>query len=134
MAREANLEQAALRVAEALHGFAKTQGWDRNDYRIFMSVRPEWGTIHVVFLSDAFERGGEKSEYDWYDDIMDYLEQDLRDDPSLYRSIGMVLFPFDGYGFQARGPLLSQGEVMIPDSLLNPGVEDFRGKYWSSTH
>ncbi|MDR3635111.1 MAG: hypothetical protein P4L84_15005 [Isosphaeraceae bacterium] len=132
MALEASLEQGAFRVADALHRFAKTQGWNPESYRIFISVRPEWGTIHVAFLSDAFTGGEESDEYERYDNVMDFLEQDLGDDPSLYRSISMVLLPLDGYGFQAHGPLLSPGEVMIPDSLLNPGVEDFRGKYWPS--
>lgn len=132
MALETSLEQAAFRVGDALHRFAKKQGWHPESYRIFISVRPEWGTIHVVFLSDAFKEGGESAEYERYDDVMDFLEEDFRDDPSLYRSIGLVLMPLDGYGFLGRGPLLSPGEVMIPDSLLNPGVEDFRSKYWST--
>ncbi len=133
MAVETNLDQAAFRVADALHRFAASQGWPRESYRVFITVRPEWGTIHVVFLSDAFKQGGEHADYEHYDDVKDFLEQDMEDDPNLYDSISLVLMPLDGYGFMARGPLLTPGEVMIPDTLLNPGVEDLRGKYWAVT-
>jgi hypothetical protein len=133
MALEAGLEQAAFRVADALHHFAQKHQWNQRDYRVLIAVRPEWGRIHIALLSDVFKEGAEKSEYDWYDDIMDFLGEELKDDPSLYRSIGMVIRPLDAYASLARGPLLSPGEVMIPDSLLNPGVEDFLGRYWSTT-
>lgn len=126
MALEAGLEQAGLRVAAALHRFAKAHGWVPGSYRILVSVRPEWGAIHVAFLSDAFTRRSQAEEYESYDDVMDFLEQELKDDPSLYRAVSMILRPLDEYASLVHGPLLSPGEIAIPDSLLNPGAPNLR--------
>jgi hypothetical protein len=126
MALETEVIQPALRVAEALHRYAKAQHWDPESYRVFMTVNTNWGNIHVTFVSDAFK----EDDINQFDDIIDFLEDDLRDEPELFRSIGLILQPVEGYGFLAGGPILGPDDIQIPDTLLNPGVKDWRGPFW----
>ncbi len=128
MAVEASMKEAVLRVSEALHRFAESKGWQPETYRIFMTVNLNWSHINVTFISDRFDPDREAELQDYYDDIMDYLEEDLKEEPDLYRTIGLVLRRFDGYAWFAS-PQLGPAEVEIDDALLNPGVEDFRHPY-----
>ena len=119
---EPALKFAALRVGESFHRFAASRGWERESYRVFMAVTPLWGVISVEFVSSHFH---EKEEFATYDQIMDFLVSDLRDFPRLYSSIGLTLRPLEGYGFFGDRRW-GEGTVEVDDSLLNPGVEDFR--------
>ena len=128
MALETGLRLAALRVADVLHAYAKSKGWVRADYRIFMTVNSDWNLLHVTFVSDGFKTGSEAEEYQNFDDVMDLLQDQLSDEPELFRSVGLVLTPKDGYSFYGD-PRLGPAEQEIPDSELNPDVSDWRGPF-----
>src|SRR4051812_4685881 len=102
MALDTSIEQAALKIAEILHNYARDQGWPPEKYRIFITVSTDWGLIHVTFVAEAFEGQSEPDQYKNYDDIMDYLENSLRDDPDLYARIGLVTRGFHGYAWFAN--------------------------------
>jgi hypothetical protein len=115
MALETIVKRTALRVAQAFHNFAKKQGWAPGSYHIFMRINPEWGHVSVSFVADAFEG---QDEQERYDDVRDFLEEDLRDVPGLEASIGLVIYgteQFERYGQSSMGG----DDIEIDDDLIN---------------
>src|ERR1700730_4455057 len=101
MALEAGLKERALRVADSLRRYAQSNGWDPKHYRIFITTNTDWNTMSVQFVAEAFNGLSEKGDDEQlksYDDVMDYLERDLRREPELYRSIGLHLTGQDEWG------------------------------------
>lgn len=128
MALEASMRVAALRVAAALHRFAEKRGWPPENYRIFMTVNPDWGHLHVIFVSNEFGHDDEHLNQNDYDDVMDSLEEDFKEVPELYRAIGMVLIRFDALPFYAPSRL-GGSDVEVDPLLLNPGLADLETVY-----
>ncbi len=115
MALETIVKRTALRVAQAFHNFARKQGWPPGSYRIFMRINPEWGRISVIFVADAFQG---QDEQERYDDVRDFLEEDLRDVPGLEESIGLVIYgteQFEKYGQSSMGG----DDIEIDEELIN---------------
>jgi hypothetical protein len=116
MALETGLKDAALRVARSFHGFAKAQGWPPGSYRLFMSADPEWNNISVTFVADGFEG---QDEQERYDDVRDFLEEDLSDEPELERMMSLVIYgtkEFESYGRS----ILPANQVEIDGTTTNP--------------
>jgi len=88
-----------------------------------MTANPDWGHLRVIFVSDEFDHDDEQLNQNDYDDVMDYLEEDLKDEQDLFRSVGMVLIRFDDLPFYAT-PSLSGSDVEVDPALLNPEVRD----------
>jgi len=122
MALEAVVTDSVVRVARSLHDFARGRGWSPEDYRISMTVNTVWDLARVRFVSDAFAGLTDAEQLDMYDDIMDKLESDLQDEPGLYRSLGLTLWPATGYVAHAYAST-DPGRVEIPDALLEPEIE-----------
>lgn len=117
-----NLKRAALRIAEAVHKFARSKEWPREDYRVFIRVHPDWNHFSVELISHEIQ---DRKDLGPYHELLDFLDVELKDDPELVRSIGLSISPFDGYTFI---PNFNWGDssVEVDDVLLNPGVQDLR--------
>ena len=123
MAAEAMLMEAGLRIGEGLHRFAALKGWDRESYRVYVSYNPNWDTIHIVLVSreiDPEKRSEQMSE------ALRFLRRDLKGVPKVWHTYGGVACRPDE-PFYYDPPALADDEVAIPDALLNPGVENWRG-------
>jgi hypothetical protein len=103
------IRRAIRLIAEAIDKYAKNQGWSIDDYRWYYRVSPEWGHIHIILVANAF-KGRDYSEA--YRSVRDFLYQELRDEPALFQSIGIVLRDFDQ---------VNQGGIYE----IGPDYEDF---------
>ena len=125
MAQEAELTNASVRIAESIHSYAKEKGWDREKYRVFITLNLNYDTIHILLVSDQIN---DDNKDDIMTEIMLRLRKDLANVPKVWRAYGIVSCSLDGFSFFAD-PRLSPGEVEVPDTILNPGVKDWRGAF-----
>lgn len=123
MAREAELREASLRIAESIHRYAAENGWDREKFRVFVTLNLNYDTIHILLVSDRID---DNNKDDIMSEIMTRLRKDLAGVPKVWRAYGIVSCNWDEYPFYAD-PKLSPGEVEVPEEMLNPGVDACRG-------
>jgi hypothetical protein len=90
MAATAALRRLANRLLELLRGYAREQGWARDEYRIFLRVRKS-GFIHVILAVRA-PKGGGGTFMDW-SPVAQYLERRL--DPEDLNMIRVAVWSFD---------------------------------------
>lgn len=57
-----------------------------------------------------------------YNEIYDHLAEELKDDPGLYESIGLIIGPFVLYS--GNWGAAHHNYVDIDDGLLNPGCRE----------
>src|SRR5712691_5032182 len=92
MAIEAAMKQAVRRIARALRAYASAQGWQPDDYRIFLRLNELWGQIHAIVVAKAFP--GKDMEEGWLS-VIEFLEKELKDDPPLLVAFHLVVHTFD---------------------------------------
>jgi hypothetical protein len=85
------LNMAARKVAHALMRYAEKKGWRPDDYRVYVRFNEDWDTMHFVLVSREFEG---QDNYESYQDVWRHLEDSLKDDPELLRSIYLVVKDF----------------------------------------
>src|SRR5438270_12858554 len=95
---EPSLKYAVDRIKDALNHYASSKGWTSNSYHVFMIVNKKWGTISAELVANAFERE-RIHRFEYLDEVMDFLEADLKDEPEIYESLGLLLSPGDSYSF-----------------------------------
>ncbi len=121
---EPELNPLILRVRDSLQGFAAKKDWAKENYRLFMVVNTVWYKFQVTLMASEYDPATGKMNAQ-YDEVLDYLEEDLKDVPGLYEAVSVFLVPFLGLGFP--GSLDAGGNwVEVDFGLLNPGVEDLR--------
>jgi len=104
MALESGMREAVRRVVMSFHRYAKSQGWQKEDYRVYYETNPDWGRIHVVLGARRFPR--ETTEENWLS-VIDFIDEDLKDSPELLDAISLTLRTFDqleGRGLYALNP------------------------------
>jgi hypothetical protein len=92
MAVEATLKGAVRRVIQSFRRYAQAQGWAKGDYRILVETNPDWGRIHVILVARDFP--GHNPEDGWLS-VIDFIDEDLKDEPELGESINLTLRTFD---------------------------------------
>jgi len=85
------VKRSLRRIAEAIEGYAKSQGWNPDDYRWYYRLQLEWNHIHILFGSRAFDEG---DYYDNYKSIRSFLDAALEDEPGLSDAIGIAIRDF----------------------------------------
>jgi hypothetical protein len=104
MALSPTLKRAVRCVADLLGEYGREQGWGPDDYQLFFRVSGSWGNIHVVFVARGFEG---HDPFECYSSVMQYLRDQLRTEPDLFGSIGLVIRTFkevEEGGIFAIGP------------------------------
>jgi hypothetical protein len=121
MALDAGVAQIALTVANAIHGYAESRGWSKDNYHIFMYYNMDWYTLRILVVAKAFEGRTEKQAYRDYGDLVDYLESRAKPALGALNSYGLVL---KGKNDSAFYPPYNLGpaEVEIDEKLINHGV------------
>ena len=89
MAIQASLKKAVRRLGSAFDAYAAGRGWERHDYDVYVRYNEHVGRISVVFVASEFEGEG---YYERFENVMEFLEEELSDDPDLYRSINLVIW------------------------------------------
>jgi hypothetical protein len=88
MAQSATMKQAVRHVADLLQEFARIEGWNSDEFRLFFSVNKAWGRMHVVVAAEAFEG---RDSFECYSAVDQFLRERLKDEPELFHSIGIVV-------------------------------------------
>ncbi len=122
MAPEEEVKDAVVALARALRKFAKARSWPPGDMRILITVNMKWDLFHVFLIGDRFETGDPPADQDLYDDIGDFLDEELKDDLPLRRSTGFLTkSPAE---WRRRGGLhLGPDDLLIDEADLARWVE-----------
>jgi hypothetical protein len=80
------------RLVAAFRAYAAAQGWTPSDYRLFIETNHQWGRIHAILVARSFP--GETIDEHW-NSVVDFLDEELKDDPNLRESLNLVLRTFD---------------------------------------
>jgi len=107
VARETGLRKAIRRIGSALDSYAAGRGWQTDEHDIYVRYREDLGRIGIVFVAEGFN--GE-DHYERFEDVMGFLENQLADDPELFRAINLVIW--------------SRSEVESGSILTNPSGVD----------
>lgn len=115
---------SALLLADSVHRYAASKGWPREEYRIYVDVDTRWTHFVLELVTNLADWTREHAQVEAAVEVREFMREDLRADPELFRSFGLIVWPRKGYGY--RRPK-REGIASIDDALLNPGVRDFRG-------
>lgn len=121
MDREPALKQAARYVAALFDEYAASKGWGRDDYLIAMKVNVIWNVFHVTLYNPAFP---DQPSLDQFKDMMDFLDDRLKDDPDLHGNVRVLTTNSPTRLFRAT--YLGPNEVEIDFESINPGAVDPR--------
>lgn len=123
---EPALKYGVDRIRDAFHKFPRMKGWAPEDYRIFMVVDEKWGMYSVQFLSRAYGNYTDSTDFRYYDELLDFLEAEFKDDPDLFDALNISLAGLEGYTYFARYPEYGPSVIPIDDAYLNPEAKGFR--------
>jgi hypothetical protein len=121
MGYQASITQDALIIADLIHEYARSRGWKKKDYHIFMRSAIETYRLSIVLIAKAAEGRTDEEETRDFDDIVDLIE--LKGRPR-FRTL---IF----YGVVIKGPKdrafypyldLKPDEFAIDERLINFGV------------
>jgi hypothetical protein len=118
MDSKSTVTDAAIRIRDSIDRFARTKNWARQDYHVIMIVNVVWISFRVEIYAKEYD-SSTPDENARYDEIYDFLEEDLKDEPGLLEATSVLLYPLSS-GYPARQPL-GENQIQIDDSLLNPG-------------
>ena len=119
MARQAEVIREGLRLADLVHRQAERNGWTRETYHVYMRLNTNLPKWRMAVVSDKFDQ---RTESDWFNDIMDKVDALQRED-KVSCDVGLTLWMPHFFEFLGDPPL-RDGEIEIPDELINPGFED----------
>jgi hypothetical protein len=91
VAHRTELRRQARQVRDLLRAHAQQQGWEEEDYRIFMRAKPG-GFLHVLLVARAWN--GPAGFAPWLL-AWEYLKDSLRDDPELLDHLRLGVRSFD---------------------------------------
>lgn len=95
------------RIAEALVGFAKDQGWKKDQYELLFRVKEEWGRISVMLVAEDF---GGRSDREMWDLVYDYLQRTLKQQGEIGFSLGLTV--------REKSQVEKGGIYSIPDTYV----------------
>jgi hypothetical protein len=114
-----DLRDAALLIRDSIDRFATAKHWARQDYHLRMVVNVVWINFQVGVYAKEYD-SPVADENTRYDEICDFFEEDLKDDPGLLQATYIAVLPFRDL-FSSRRPSLGENHAQIDDALLNPG-------------
>jgi hypothetical protein len=92
MVIETALRHSLRRLAEAFRRYASTQHWGPDDYQVFVRPNLDWGAIHLILVAKGFS--GDHAGDPWLA-VRQFLEKELKDDPSLFETLHLVVRTYD---------------------------------------
>lgn len=104
MASQTVINHMMRRLAQAFQAYAANEGWQPEDYRVFVYFNEDWGAIHLILVAKEFPR--EQWQDRWLH-VVEFLDKELKDDPPLRDALHLVVRTFDEV---AEGGLYSIGE------------------------
>jgi hypothetical protein len=121
MGYQAGITQDALIIADLIHEYAKSRGWKRKDYHIFMDGALETFRLSIVLIAKEAEGRTDKEATRDFDDIVDLIELKGRPRFRMLQFYGLVIA---GPKDKAFYPYLDlkPDEFAIDERLINFGV------------
>jgi hypothetical protein len=75
-------------VARTLVRFASSRGWKDDEYTVYYRPESDLDRLHLLFVSRHFD---DLDDYECTRAVWGYLENELRDEPELLRSLSLVV-------------------------------------------
>lgn len=117
MAVEATLKPFVRRIARSLRKYASTQGWGRDDYRLYFETSELWGRIRIVIVARNYL---DNDEFERWNSVMKFLRKDTADDPELIHAINLVVWTFDQLkegGIYRVSPEYEDADDLFPNDI-----------------
>jgi HEPN domain-containing protein len=121
MARQTEVDRAALKFASVVHDYARSRNWKTEDYAIFMYVNYDVAALHIHVLARVFETCTQEQKQDHFDNLMDEFEAKVRREDNPFNYYGLVLSGFEPPGEWADKFVFSPAEEWIDEALVNEG-------------
>ena len=100
-------------MGDCLRAYANSKGWSPEDYAILGSLNLDWDRLNILLAARAFN---DKPTLPLLEDLEDYLEESLSDDPVLREAV--QIFPNGYSGPETDLPhLLGEGDEDVSDEL-----------------
>src|SRR5437773_1576282 len=91
VAVETAVKQGIRLVLDLFREYASARGWGPEDYRLYVWPNPDWFALHFLLVVRDYPHGNYDAAYD---EILDFLESRLKDNPELFRMVGLSLLTF----------------------------------------
>jgi hypothetical protein len=102
---------ALRRIAQALHDFAREQGWTPGEYQILFRILEDWGRITVLVIVKDYAG---LTELEMWSRIHEQLEKSLASGDDIGFSIGFSVRSLEQVG--------QGGMYSIPDGYLEEEI------------
>ncbi len=70
MALDPTIREAVRRLLNAFDQFAAIEGWERDDYTIYVSVNETWGSVNVTLVAARFESNDNRRRWELVDSFL----------------------------------------------------------------
>lgn len=121
MARQTEVDRAALKFATVIHDYARSRNWKPENYAVFMYVRYDVAALHIAVLARAFEACTEEQRTDHYHNIREAVDARVKRKDNPFNYYGLVLSGFEPPGEWADKFVFSPSEEFIDEALVNEG-------------
>jgi hypothetical protein len=121
VAEETVLIQAATRIAQAIHSYAKRKGWKPEDYHLFMVVKSTVYTLRITVYSKALEGQNDEETQEVYDEISEEIERQFPRNDRPFNYVGLIVTDNREWAME-RSEARSQVEFEIDERSINGGV------------
>lgn len=119
MARETDLIDSAVDVAEVIHEYARRKGWDREKYNVQMIINSNFYILYIYLFMEVSVIEDEKQKI--YDDLFDAIHKK-------YKKNRGLPFGFNSYGIniEGKGDIMEgkmpyyEDAIYVDSALLNP--------------
>jgi hypothetical protein len=121
VAREASIDQVALKIAQIVHDFAKSRGWKMGDYHLFLKYRDDILFMNLLVIAKDLNGCDERRKTEIYYDLWDAINAGAKSELNLINSLGLVMRGSDEFDSMPPSRLRPY-EIEIDDRLINGGV------------
>jgi hypothetical protein len=120
MAYEAGINQIAVKVADVIHDFAKSRGWAKNDYHIFMRFNQDYLILNIFVVARALD-GRPEQQSKVYHDLRDAIQAKSKAELSAINVFGLLPTGYEDFNIY-WSPRLKPSEIEIDERLINQGI------------
>ncbi len=121
MARQTEVDIAALKFASVIHDYARSHKWNPDEYAIFMYVNYDFVALHIAILARVFEHALAAQMSDHYHNIRARINAGIKREDNPFNYYGLVLDPFEPPSEWADKFVFTPAEEIVDEALINEG-------------
>jgi hypothetical protein len=121
MAMDGRVDVVARRISDGIHDYAASAGWNRKDYRVYITVNSMWWRAKVVIHAKDHRPDDENDAVRTYNGISDAIEEALGTDSQYFNYTGLHIYNDRARAKQVAAPR-DGNEFEISAHIINPAL------------